>query len=106
MMPAAMAPPLRASAGCGAATATSPMVAAAARAVRVLDVLVMAHLWFAKFVSIQRRLGSYPANFARRQQLSWIRGSCFSREWPVNSPFGIGLRGCLRGLNFGNAGGQ
>jgi hypothetical protein len=32
-----------------------------------------------------------------------MRGSCFSREWPVNSPFGIELRACLRALNFGNA---
>src|SRR5262245_19239924 len=106
MMPAAIAPPLRASAGCGAATAASPMVAAAARAVRVLVVLVMAHLWFAEFVFIQRRLGLFPANFAQRQHLSWARGSCFSREWPVNSPFGNGLTACLRGLNFGNAWGR
>src|SRR5262249_59877684 len=103
MMAAAMAPPLRASAGCGAATAASPMVAAAGRAVRVLVVLVMAHLWFAKFVFIQRRLSLFPANFVWRQHLSWARGSSLSREWPVNSPFGNGLRGCLRGLNFGNA---
>jgi len=65
--------------------------------------LVMAHLWFAEFVFIQRRLSLFPANFVQRQHLSWARGSSFSREWPVNSPFGNGLRGCLRGLNFGNA---
>src|SRR5215470_1029210 len=43
MMPAAIAPP-RASAGCGVAMAARPSVAAAARAVRVLVVLVMTHV--------------------------------------------------------------
>jgi hypothetical protein len=64
MMPAAMAPPLRASAGCVAATVASPMVAAA-RAVRVLDVLVMAHLWFAEFVRIHSTtIGCVPCEIA------------------------------------------
>ena len=35
--------------------------------------------------------------------MSWMRGSCFSREWRVNGPFGIDPTGCFCGLNFGNA---
>src|SRR5215475_58839 len=85
--PAAIAPPWRASAGCGAATAASPRVAAAARAVRVL-VLVIAHfLWFAEFLCVQRFLPSFPAHFRPAATIvidaRFLFFALMAREWPV-----------------------
>src|SRR5262245_11501182 len=102
--PAATAPPPQpprqwASAGCGAAIATSPRVAAAAKAVSVF-VFVMAHLL---------RFASYRFNdlclcflrlFAEHQQIALRGGSIFVREWPVNAPFGIEFATGSRRLNF------
>src|SRR5262245_670957 len=84
---AAIAPPWRASAGCGAATAASPRVAAAARAVSVL-VLVMAHLPLVRWViCVQRAWRSFPAYFRPAPKIAIkARFPFFARiagEWPV-----------------------
>src|SRR6202142_981346 len=92
MMPAAMRPP-RASAGCGAATAATAMVAAAARAVSVLVSLVMAHS-FDRFAR-PYRLNGRSVHLLRQgfAAITFVLTVSFhfSRECPVNGAFGNGL---------------
>src|SRR5262245_30310839 len=47
-------------------------------------------LWFAESYAFNGPCARSLHIFAQQQQSSSRRGSCFSREWPVNGLFGIG----------------